>query len=169
MVSPASNTRRLQDCRDVAQSRFQDLYGEDTRDWKIEADWQSAHPFIACALPRPLYEAIKVLGKSYRLGILSLKPNALTYCNQIRNELNEGDWILNLTDDHIFLACVKHNRLCFLHNTWLPQHASIEEQWLHRLCEQVSLRQNIPVGQQFFTNIQLPPTWKLGFNTKIIL
>ncbi|MDC6127613.1 Lrp/AsnC family transcriptional regulator, partial [Burkholderia gladioli] len=52
IVTPADNSRRLQDLRAAAEVRLQMLYGDDPVRWQILADWQAAEPFLACAVSR---------------------------------------------------------------------------------------------------------------------
>jgi hypothetical protein len=68
VVTPPRGARGLRELRASAAARFAALYGESAEPWLLAADWQAAAPFIACALPRELYQASSKPGPHDRAG-----------------------------------------------------------------------------------------------------
>ena len=60
MVTPPHNATRIADCASAAGQRFQEIYGEAPQAWEITADWDARLPFLACAAPRALLDALRM-------------------------------------------------------------------------------------------------------------
>jgi hypothetical protein len=58
VVRPARGLAGMAELRAMVAARFEDLFGFDAAGWRIEADWRSHRPFLACAAPLPLLGAI---------------------------------------------------------------------------------------------------------------
>jgi hypothetical protein len=167
MVTPASNTRHLQDCKDVATARFQSLYDENMSHWIIQGDWHAENTFLACAMPQKIFAALKQVTSSHQLHILSLQPTAIALWNQRKSAVMEGDWLLYIGDQHILLAYTLKDKMHVLDTAWLMPEFCIEDGWLSRLCEQISFRLNIPIGKNLHVFGILPPAWHQGITMHI--
>ncbi|NRF89357.1 hypothetical protein HQ619_36105, partial [Burkholderia gladioli] len=87
IVTPADNSRRLQDLRAAAEVRLQMLYGDDPARWQILADWQAAEPFLACAVSRAWAGALQAGVAAARGCLVSAMPEFVAAWNRSRREL----------------------------------------------------------------------------------
>jgi hypothetical protein len=98
-VTPPKNAASLADCRAAALLRFQSLYGEPAADWHIEADWQAASPFVACAMPMALRTALLSILRERSLSLIRMTPQFIATWNQYATQLKDDAWF-GLVHDH---------------------------------------------------------------------
>jgi len=137
MVTPPHNTSSLADCRAAAAMRFQVLYGSLPGDWRIEADWNAQHPFLACALPHALCNTLQQVTHEQGLKLVSIEPHFVAMWNRWRKKLRADAWLGIVHGDTLTIAVIVQRRLCALRAialapdawcsaTWLPEHLSRE-------------------------------------------
>jgi hypothetical protein len=93
LVTPPKNAGSLHDCRAAAQMRFQSLYGEPATQWQIEADWDAVQPFLACALPVELLQALQAVLAEQQLAFAELAPRFVATWNLWRGKLQRDAWL----------------------------------------------------------------------------
>jgi hypothetical protein len=54
VVTPPKGLQRFAELRDLAQMRVAELFGTDSAQWRIGADWNARQPFLCCATPADL-------------------------------------------------------------------------------------------------------------------
>jgi hypothetical protein len=54
VVTPPKGLQRFAELRDLAQMRVAELFGTDSAQWRIGADWNARRPFLCCATPAEL-------------------------------------------------------------------------------------------------------------------
>ncbi len=94
VVTPPSGTQGLRELEAIAEARFAALYGESAEAWRLTADWQAAAPFIACALPRELQQAIEALAHRQGLRLHSLTPALARAWHRLRPSIPDDGWLL---------------------------------------------------------------------------
>ena len=108
MVTPPQNATRLSDLRAAAAMRFSSLYGNpdsaDESDWVIEADWQSQHAFLACALPRFLLTALHQFALRYHTTLITIVPQSVLCLNQAGLRDPVGVWYGIMQEHSITIA-----------------------------------------------------------------
>ncbi|MEF8697737.1 MAG: hypothetical protein V5B07_05335 [Candidatus Accumulibacter sp. UW27] len=94
VVTPPSGTQGLRELEAIAAARFAALYGESTEAWRLTADWQATAPFIACALPRELQQAIEALAQRQGARLHSLSPALARAWHRLRPSIPDNGWLL---------------------------------------------------------------------------
>ncbi len=126
MVTPPQNAARLQDLSAAASVRFQSLYGEPPREWRLSADWRTGKPFLACAVPRELMEQCGNLADDLRMPLVSLRPHFVSAWNISRSELSRAKdhaWLAVLRGSSLSLGIVTpkpHQHLCAVRGLTVP-------------------------------------------------
>lgn len=159
MTTPASNTRSIRDCRDAAKARFQTLFEENSRDWKIQADWQQGMPFISCALPTRIASTIQKVLSQHKLKILSFQPLAIAIWNNSKIQHKENDWLLFFNQHHLLILTIKREKLFFLEKKLIPLEAKSNNQWLNNTIKQITLRNSEPMPNNIYFFGDMPSGW----------
>jgi hypothetical protein len=92
-VTPPQGVARLADIEAAAALRFLVLYGESASNWKLMADWDSARPFLAAAMPLPLLEAFELGAQRHKLAIVGIAPHFINTWNRWQGLLRPGAWL----------------------------------------------------------------------------
>ena len=98
-VVPAPEVRVDRLGRDaLARYALGDVYGETIVDWSVTAaDGPPGQPFLACAIPARLVEAVRDAVAADRRMLLSLQPQSVLAYNAARTQLREpGTWFASL-------------------------------------------------------------------------
>ncbi|MEA1648665.1 hypothetical protein UAJ10_06515 [Nitrospirillum sp. BR 11164] len=146
MVAPPGNARGLGDIRAVAALRFQRLYGDDLAAWRLTFDAAVDRPFLACAMPQGLYDALLDLARTHRLALIVLTPRFVTAWNAEHRRL-DGAWLGVAQDGAITLGCVDvpsgggTASLMAVHRLALP--AGADARWLRGQLRAVALRHGL--------------------------
>lgn len=93
--------RTIRDLNQLTIMRFEHLFGLDPVDWVIKADWRaSANSCLACALPKPLCDAILDIGKSYGHREIFIRPFFIAEFNRRCHTLDKNRACFVVTDHH---------------------------------------------------------------------
>lgn len=148
MVTPPANGMRLQDLKGAADLRFQTLYGESVTPWKLVADWHGNLPFLACAVPRRVLEALRAATAARRSRLMSVTPAFVATWNAMRRDLSADVWLATLNDGALTLGVIGRSSRPSLAavRTLIPQSNDLSTA---SLCEEVA-------RAALFENVQPP-------------
>jgi hypothetical protein len=104
LVTPPHNVSRMQDLQAAAAMRFQALFGDAPGDWQIEADWQTASPFVACALPRTLISGLRQIATDHHLHLHAVQPQFVSAWNKHRRAIRNDGWFGVVLDNSLTLG-----------------------------------------------------------------
>lgn len=157
MVTPPSNTARLEDCKAAAQMRFQTLHGESAANWQLEADWNCFDPFLVCAVSKALLEAVQHVTSRYRVSVVCLVPNYIFSWNQSCKKHPARAWFGTVSDGVLTIG-VRDNRTLravltthFLH---IP-----DAQWLETHLLREALRLSVSPPEEIQLCGAIPESW----------
>lgn len=148
MVTPPQNAGSLEDCRAAAMLRFQELYGESLTAWHLRADWNAAHPFLACAMPASLLDELKQLAKEFRWTLLAVAPQFVAAWNRWHKELDDNAWLGVALGSRLHLGAVEQGRLQAVSTMQIPDGAWQDGQWLSAQLAREALRLSLAAPQQ---------------------
>jgi hypothetical protein len=153
MVTPPQNSARLHDIKAATSMRFQMLYGDlgadPHNDWCIEADWQASRPFLACAVPRSLVEALCRAAGEHGMHVQSIEPNFVAAWNAARGRIAKGVWFGAVYEEQLTLAAIAPNasHLGAVRSLAIPADGH-ELQWVEEQVARTALQLDVPVPQQ---------------------
>jgi hypothetical protein len=94
VVTPPRGAQGLRELRATAAARFAALYGESAEHWLLVGDWHASSPFIVCALPRALYQALDQWAQAHSWRLDSLTPALVRVCNRLCASIPSDGWLL---------------------------------------------------------------------------
>ena len=142
IVTPPSGAQGLAELRASAAARFTALYGESGEAWLLAADWQATAPFIACALPRPLYQALDGLAQMSGWRLESVRPALAHVWNRLRASIPDDGWLIVGFGQTLTLVHTAKAQVAGLRTVRLPGAPDLPE--LVTLLEQEHLRAQVP-------------------------
>jgi hypothetical protein len=161
MVTPPHNMRNLQDCRAAAEMRFRTLYDESITDWTLQADWDSLHPFLACAIPNGLLGALEEVARQRDLTLLSITPQFIAMFNLWRKKLKADAWLGAMHGNVLSLGIMSKRQLLNVRVTTLAGDIEKDNPWLREHTVRESLRLNVAIPAQIQLCGTFPAHWKL--------
>jgi len=153
MVTPPQNSARLHDIKAAAAMRFQTLYGDlgvdPQHDWCVEADWQASRPFLACAVPRRLIEALCRAAREHGVQVQAIEPNFVAAWNAARGRIVKGAWFGAVHEDQLTLGAIGPSaaHLGAVRSLAIPAGGQ-EPQWIEAQVARTALQLDVPVPQQ---------------------
>jgi hypothetical protein len=107
-----------------ALARFVQVFGEAAQDWVLKfSPARPGAPSVACAIERPLLEAVIALIGGSPLRLRSLQPSLMAVCNE-RNKLPAGDaWIAVAETGRLLLGALRAGEWVSLRSRPLNGHA----------------------------------------------
>jgi hypothetical protein len=156
-VVPPAGAARLADLEGAAAVRFQGLYGEPASGWKLAAGWDTAKPFIACALPRQLLTVLTQVAAEQQVTLVEIVPQFVAGWNQWRDQLKPGAWYGLVQHNVLTLGAIDEGAVRAVRAGALPEGAGIE--WLGQHVAREALRLNLPVPQRLQLSGQAPLNW----------
>ena len=159
MVTPPHNAAGLQDGRAAAAMRFHALFGEPADAWQLAADWCFDKPFLACALPRILTEAICRVAETHRLTLLEVAPHFVAAWNAWSTRLKPDAWFGVAHGDMLTLGATAHGHLVSVRSTSFPagEHNGLE--WLGQHLAREALRLNLDAPSRIQLCGDVPERW----------
>ncbi len=146
VVTPPRGARGLRELRASAAARFAALYGESAEPWLLAADWQAAAPFVSCALPRELYQALEGLARTQGWRLDSATPALVRVWNRVCPAIPADGWLGIGFARTLTLVHHQHGELAGLRTLRLPAAPDLAE--LETLLEQERLRNAVATGMQ---------------------
>lgn len=126
-----------------ARARFVQAFGEAAQEWVLKSSHgRPGAPSVACALERPLLQAVTALIAGSPLRLRSLQPSLMAVCNA-RSRLPAGDaWIAIAESGRLLLGALRAGAWVSLRNRPLNGHALV----LAEVIEQEALLLGIEAG-----------------------
>lgn len=159
MVTPPKNAAVLQDCKAAVEMRFQELFGELSATWRLDADWDARRPFIACAMPDLLLNALQEIAVACRLRLLEVVPQFVAAWNRWHSLFASDDWFGVAHEGRLMLAAMDKQRLCAVRSISLPCGCWHEERWLPEQVAREALRLNLPTPVRIRLCGDVPGDW----------
>lgn len=156
-VVPPAGAARMADLEGAAAVRFQSLYGEPASGWKLAAGWDSAKPFIACALPRHLLAVLAQVATEQKVTLVEIVPQFVAGWNQWRGQIKPGAWYGLVQHNVLTLGAIDAGQVRAVRAAALPEGAGIE--WLGQHLAREALRLNLPAPQRLQLSGPAPSTW----------
>lgn len=155
MVTPPHNATGLQDCKAAAGMRFHALYGEPADAWRLAADWNVDKPFLACALPGRLLDAVLHVAGTHRLVLVEVVPQFVAAWNAWSADLKPDAWFGVLHEDSLTLGAIAQAQLVSVRNAALPPTGQHGLAWLgqHVAREALRLGTGAPARIQLCGNV----------------
>ncbi len=161
MVSPPKNASNIGDCHAAAHRQFNHLYGEAPQTWQINAAWDAQHPFLACAIPRPVLKAVEQTAQNHKIRLLRMTPHFIACWNKW--PIGQG-WFGLVHGGQLNLAAIDQGRLKALRQSPFTLAHWQDKQYLPTHLEREALRLGIKMPTQLALHGQLP-----GNNAKEML
>lgn len=156
-VAPPVGAARLADLEGAAAVRFQSLYGEPASGWKLAGGWDSAKPFIACALPRQLLAMLGAVAAEQQVTLVEIAPQFVAGWNQWRDQLKPGAWYGLLQNKVLTLGAIEAGQVRAVRAAAMPEGAGLE--WLGQHVAREALRLNLPAPERLQLSGSAPATW----------
>jgi hypothetical protein len=156
-VAPPAGAARLADLEGAAAVRFQSLYGEPASSWKLAGGWDTAKPFIACALPRQLLAVLGAAAAEQQVTLVEIVPQFVAGWNQWRDQLKAGAWYGLVQHNVLTLGAVEGGQVRAVRASALPEGAGID--WLAQHVAREALRLNLPVPERLQLSGQANAAW----------
>ena len=159
MVTPPQNARRFSDCVAAAAARFHALFGEDLSHWQLAADWDCRRPFLACALPLPLANALRQVAHEHKLALLEVAPQFVVAWNRWRAHIKENAWFGVIHERVLTVAAPSRHGLDAVREVSLPDSALQEQARLPQIVSREALRMNVAMPTEIHLCGQIPAHW----------
>lgn len=102
-VQPPLGMQRFEELRELAALRFEELFGTQTLLWRISGDWSTRQPFLCCAAPAELMEAIEAAAGR---RLMSVAPLFVRRFNQVSGRLpRHAFWFVCRSGGWVSAAC----------------------------------------------------------------
>lgn len=137
-VPPPKGAARMGDLQAAAALRYQALFGAMPHDWRISADWDAAHPFLASAAPEPLLGLLEGLAREHRLHLVEVTPQFVAAMNAWRRERRPGAWFGLVHGGVLSLAAYEGRALAAVRTALIPDGA--DRDWLEAHVAREALR-----------------------------
>lgn len=142
VVTPPRGARGLRELRAAAEARFATLYGEFAEQWLLVADWHASAPFIACALPRQLCQALDQLARTHSWRLASLSPAFVRVGNHLCESIPAEGWLLVGFGQTLTLLATRSSQVADTRSMQLPGVPDFAA--LETLLTQECLRRSVP-------------------------
>jgi hypothetical protein len=159
IVEPPHNAARFQDYVSAAHMRFQALYGETLADWHLDADYHTAMPFLACAVPKDLLHAINITAANERLILLEVVPQFIACWNTWSDQLDDCAWLATVQQNTLTVGALQKQRITMVRSIPLPPTARNDETWLAGHVSMEAMRWNLPAPQSVHLYGDFPKHW----------
>lgn len=154
-VAPPAHAARLADLEAAAALRFHALFGEAPGAWAISADWNTAQPFMAAAIPRLLQAQLEAAAARHQLTIVSIVPHTIAAWNRHAQALKQGAWFGVAQGGVLALAACEDGVLRAIRHVALPQGA--DHHWLTQVARREALLLDMPAPSLIQLSGELPP------------
>lgn len=168
MVTPPRNIERMRDCHAAVALRFQSLYGEPPGGWCVQADHDAVRPFLACALPQSLRDALIDTCAERGVTVVGIAPHFVGAWNHWRRQLSNEAWFGIVSAGHLTLAATSGGRLMEIRHASIPPAALQQRAWLNDQLSREALRLGLPAPRCLRICGEAPDAWLVeGINAGI--
>ena len=158
-VTPPPGAARLADMEAAAGLRFQSLYGEPPSAWRISADWDSAKPFFAAAVPRALLAVLELVAQEFKLAIVGIEPRFVGAWNRSRRGLKPGAWFGLVHDNLLTLAAIEAGAKDMRAIRPLPIPHGADQYWLTQTLQREALLLDMAAPELLQVSGDAPAIW----------
>lgn len=156
-VAPPPSASRMGDLEAAATLRFQHLFGGATAEWRISADWDAAHPFLAAAMPAALLDQLTVAAREHRFHLVEVSPQFVAALNAWRRERRPGAWFGLVHAGILSLAAYDGRMLAAVRSALIPDGA--DRDWLEAHVAREALRVGIARPERLQLCGAAPSAW----------
>lgn len=143
LVTPPKNAASLNDCRAAAEMRFQSLYGDSASAWHLQADWDLSKPFLACAMPQELRQALVQTASKHKLILIEVAPHFVASWNRWSGKLRKDAWFALVHDRNLTLAALHNKQLRSVRTISMPVSVDGAAEWVTEQIRLEALRLNV--------------------------
>lgn len=158
LVTPPKEASRLIDLEAAAALRFQSLYGEPVANWRVSADWDVAHPFLAAAIPCALLALLTQCAAAHQISVVGVVPQFVASWNRWRGGLMAGSWHGQLHGNMLTLGITNEHGLSAVRVLAVPDQASAE--WLGTQLAREALLLDVPLPPRLQLSGPTPQAWQ---------
>lgn len=158
-VTPPPGAARLADMEAAAGLRFQALYGESSSAWQVSADWNTAEPFFAAAVPRALLAVLQLVAQEFKLSIVAIEPQFVTHWNRWRRGMKPGAWFGMVHDNLLTLGAAEANGKGMRAIRVLPVPNGADHYWLTQTLKREALLLNMDAPELLQVCGAAPELW----------
>lgn len=141
-VAPPQGATRLADLEGAAALRFQALFGTSAGSgaagWRICADWDAAHPFLAAAVPQALLDQLAQAAATHGFVLVEVVPQFVAALNQYRKLRRPNAWFGVVHGGVLSVAAYDGRQLAAVRTAPIP--AGADRDWLEGHVAREALR-----------------------------
>ena len=137
-VAPPPGATRPADLEAACALRFQHLFGASALEWRISADWDAVHPFLACAAPAGLLAQLEQGAREHRFHLVEVVPQFVAAMNAWRRERRPGAWFGLVHAGVLTVAAYEGRSLAAVRTAPIPPGA--DREWLEAHVAREALR-----------------------------
>lgn len=154
MVTAPANASKLGDLEFAASQRFESLFEEAPGDWTIVGDWRVGGRFMACALCKPLLEALR---ETVVTGVETIRPATIHYCNKYARRLRHGNaWLMTCGASRCVVTAFEHGLAANVHRAAFTPDLWQEAGKFTAFLKDESLRLEQPMPEQVLVCGRVP-------------
>ena len=147
----------MADLEAAAAMRFQALFGAPAAGWKIAADWDVAHPFLAAAVPLALLAQLEQAAHEHRFHLVEIVPQFVAAMNKWRKLRRPGAWFGLVHAGVLTIAAYEGRALAAVRATTVPDGAG--RAWLDTLVAREALRVGLERPERLQVCGPAPASW----------
>lgn len=159
VVTPPVGTASLAELRSVARVRLGELFGTDAAGFELAADWRAAHPFLCCAIPNSIKQALEQAAMSARVFVASLAPLFVRVVNAAPAARHHAGWIVVRANGWVTAANLERGVIRLMRSGALDATRPLEP-WLAHLALTCGLAVATPLVLDSDQPHKLPADWK---------
>jgi hypothetical protein len=137
-VTPPEGATRMADLEGAAALRFQALFGTAPAGWRIGADWDTAHPFLAAAVPQALLDQLAQAAATHGFALVEVVPQFVAALNQYRKLRRPNAWFGVVHGGVLSVAAFEGRQLAAVRTALIP--AGADRDWLEGHVAREALR-----------------------------
>ena len=156
-VPPPPGATRLGDLQAAAALRHQHLFGAPPLEWRVSADWDAAHPFLAAAAPEALLALLELLAREHRVHLVEVAPQFVMAMNAWRRARRPGAWFGLVHGGVLSIAAYEGSSLVAVRTALIPPAA--DRDWLEAHVAREALRVGVGRPERLQLCGEAPASW----------
>jgi hypothetical protein len=137
-VTPPLGASRMADLEAASALRYQALFGASPSGWLIRADWSTAQPFLAAAMPQALIGRLQQAAAGHGFRLVEVAPQFVAALNQHRALRRPGAWFGLVHGGVLSVAAFDGGQLAAVRTAPIPEGA--DRDWLEGHIAREALR-----------------------------
>jgi hypothetical protein len=155
-VAPPAGATRMADLEGAAALRFQALFGA-AGGWRIDADWDATHPFLAAALPQALLDQLVHAASTHGFRVVEVVPQFVAALNQYRKLRRPQAWFGVVHGGVLSVAAFEGRQLAAVRTAPIP--AGADRDWLEGHVAREALRVGLGRPERLQICGPAPKSW----------